>query len=649
MGLEDLLKQTFPSKTVSEWEKIAEESLKGKTIQALETTTYENLVLKPLYTRQDMQIVADYPGGSDFRRGIYPLGYHEFDWKVAQRVSYKTAEELKGNLQQAFEKGQTAISFVIAKDLFEPNNNFTSIISDVAYKYPFAINSKGFQLAILSELNQMVCQEGNGAKITGYIGNDPISLFAEEGIISEQFLHNWVEGINLSNVLLTNLRTILIDTTPYHNGGANAVQELGIAIAEGVFYLEKLTESGMELEEILAKMIFQFSIGSNFFMEIAKLRAARVLWNRITDVYGASGDANGMQIAGETSAFTKTVNDPHVNLLRAGNEAFAAVVGGIQYLHVDAFNHITGSTSVSERIARNTQLLLKEEAHLKKVIDPAGGSWYVEKVTNQLAEESWGFFQQIEAQGGILESLKTGWLQKEIASIHRTRNSDILIRKQSIVGTNVYANLTEAAPTLNMPKPEQYFVTGIVEAVTTNPELKFVAPKELESGYEIVAIGARRLSAPYEEMRKKATLLEGKLGSKPSVGMLCLGEIKEHKTRLDFMKEFLAAGGITATEGTPILSVEQARQFISEFPTRHFCLCGTNEQYEMTGHEIINAVKAEFPERIFFLAGLPEKEKQSLWLGEGIKQFIHIRSNCYETLSMILNELEVITSEETKA
>jgi methylmalonyl-CoA mutase len=645
MGLEDLRKQSFPSKTVPEWENIAEESLKGKTIQSLETTTYENLVLKPLYTRQDMQKVAVYPGGSDFRRGIHSLGYITNDWKVAQRLSYKTPEELKERLHHAFENGQTAISFAVSKNLFETKNSLTKVISDLAYKYPFAINSKGLQTAILAELNQMIEQKGNGNKITGYIGSDPISLFAEEGFISDQFFNDWVEGIKQAYVTFPNLRTILIDTTPYHNGGANAVQELGIAIAQGVHYLDKLVESGMELEEIFTKMIFQFSIGSNFFMEIAKLRAARVLWNRIANVYGANGDANGMHIAAETSAFTKTVNDPHVNLLRAGNEAFAAVVGGIQYLHVDAFNHITGSTSVSERIARNTQLLLKEEAHLKKVIDPAGGSWYVEKVTNQLAEEAWRFFQQIDAQGGILESLKTGWLQKEIKEIYWKRNNDILTRKQSIVGTNVYANLAEILPTLNAPIVEQYFV----EMNLASQEFKLVSANEVESRHDIEAISARRLSAPYEEMRKKAALLEGKLAAKPSVGMLCLGEIKEHKARLDFIKEFLAAGGITTASGTPILSIEQARQFITECPARHFCICGTNEQYEMLAHEIITELKDEFPERTFFLAGLPNKEKQLLWLDEGIKQFIHLKSNCYETLSTILNDLEVSTGEETKA
>ena len=225
-------------------------------------------------------------------------------------------------------------------------------------------------------------------------------------------------------------------------------------------------------------------------------------------VYGVADDKSKMHIAAETSSFTKTINDPHVNLLRAGNEAFAAVVGGIQYLHVSPFDEITGSTSVSERIARNIQLLLKEEAHLKKVIDPAGGSWYVEDLTNNLAEKAWGFFQTIEAKGGILEVLKSSWLQQEIAKVYQKKNHDVQTRKKSIVGTNVYANLDEIVT---------YQKTQVKNSYFTQKEYSFV---------KVEGIPELRLSGPFEELRSKASYLEGKFGSKPTVGMICLGEFK---------------------------------------------------------------------------------------------------------------------------
>jgi methylmalonyl-CoA mutase len=619
-------KQAFPAKTKQDWVEKAEESLRGKTIETLQSTTYENIILKPLYTGQDAQPMPDYPGGSDLRRGIYPLGYLTNEWEVAQRISYQTLEELKGKLHQAIDKGQTAVSFEVSKGLFENNDSLSSLLTDTFSKLPFAINSKGFQDTMLANL---VKENDSEENITGYIANDPISLFAQEGVISEEFFQTWSEDIKRANERFPELRTVLVDTTTYHNGGANAVQELGIAAAIGVFYLQELINSRMGIETALSKMVFQFSIGSNFFMEVAKLRAARILWNKITEVYGADGTSNGMQIAAETSFFTKTIHDQHVNLLRAGNEAFAAVVGGVQYLHVMSFDEITGSNSFSERIARNIQFILKEEAHMQKVIDPAGGSWYVEELTTQLAESAWAFFQRIETDGGILEVLKANWLQREIAEVYEKRTIDIQTRKQSIVGTNVYANLDETVPATKQNKPD------------------FINIKN--SIIDIDAIPQRRLAVPYEEMRNKAKQLEEKTGSMPTVGMLCFGELKQIKARLDFIKGFLAAGGIKATESNPILSLEDASQFVSDLNTKHVCFCGTNEQYELIGHEILTVLKAEFPDRIFYLTGLPDKGKQSSWTNRGVRQFIHVKSNCYEILSTILNELEVNVGEETKA
>ncbi|MDQ1145141.1 methylmalonyl-CoA mutase [Bacillus sp. SORGH_AS 510] len=630
--MENIKSQSFPLKSTQEWKGKAEQSLKGKTIESLQTVTYENIVLKPLYSEEDEREISEFPGGSDFRRGINPLGYITNDWKIAQRIYYHTFEELQEKLLQSLERGQSAISFEVTKNLLEDDQMLEKILREFYQKYPFSLNAKVLHTEFLAALDRMAEQKEKSSSLSGFIGSDPVSLFAKEGKISEEYLNHWITSIVQTSGKFPSLRTVLIDTTPYHNGGASAVQELGIAIAEGTFYLDRFQDAGMDLEGILSKMVFQFSIGSNFFMEIAKLRAARVLWNRVAEVYGAGEDHRGMQISAETSTFTKTVYDPHVNLLRSGNEAFAAVMGGVQYLHVDPFNALTGSSLFSERIARNTQLLLKEEAHLKHVIDPSGGSWYIEQLTNELAQNAWEFFQRIEANGGILEGLKSGLLQKEIASVYDDKNKDVHTRKQSIVGTNVYANLDETVPDASIEIQESYQI---------DKKDQFI---------KIKAIQQRRLAEPFESLRNKAWKYEESTGNRPSVGLICLGEIKEHKTRLDFMKGFLAAGGIKADDSNPIADLETARQFISHLPAvKCFCICGTNEQYEEVGHDILNSLKEEFPNRTFYLAGLPEKETQQQWVAEGIQQFIHIKSNCYETLEAIFKELEVGKIEETKA
>ncbi|MEH6991559.1 methylmalonyl-CoA mutase subunit beta [Neobacillus drentensis] len=628
LRLDNFRNQSFPLKTKEDWKAKAEESLKGKSIETLKSPTYESIILEPLYSQQDNQKAPDYPGGSDFRRGIDPLGYVTNDWKVAQQISYNSVEDLKEKLHGGVEKGQTALSFEVSEALFESKEALNDVLGDLPSTFPFAVNGKGLQSALLGKLADY---EGDSNLVSGYVGNDPVSLFTEEGFIEEDFFKGWMEDINLANLQLPNLRTVLVNTSTYHQGGANAVQELGIAAATGTFYLQKLLEGGMKLENILSKMIFQFSIGSNFFMEMAKLRAARILWDKITKVYGAKAEARGMQISAETSTFTKTAYDHHVNILRAGNEAFAAVVGGVQYLHVTPFDDLTGNSQQSERIARNTQNILKEEAHLRTVVDPAGGSWYVETLTSELAEKAWRYFQQIEANGGMLEVLKSGWLQEEISSVLTQRKQDIFTRKQSIIGTNVYANLSEE--------------TALVKEHVTEPYFSLTD----SSAINIKAIKNSRLSEPYEELRNKGKVIESKSGSMPQVGLICLGELKQYKPRLDFVRGFLAAGGLKAVDSGPVTSLESVKLFISSQGTKYFCLCSSNDLYGSLGLQMIKVLRNEFPDRIFYLAGLPEKDLQSHWTNEGIRQFIHIKSNCYELLSTILSEMEVGLDEYTKA
>ena len=612
--MDQIRNQSFPIKSFDDWKEKAEQSLKGKKVESLQSNTYEAITLKPLYTKADQKFVSEYPGAADFRRGTNLLGYVTNEWKVAQRIPYQTVEDLKLKLEDALKRGQTAISFDVSEDSAA---HFSELHEEKIQIYPYAINSKQFQTEFLNNLANL---SNNGEQLTGYIANDPISLFAEDGEIHEEQFEAWAEGIKQADTQFPNLRTVLVDTTPYHNGGANAVQELAIAAATGVFYLEKLIDAGLELEKALSKMIFQFSIGSNFFMELAKLRAARVLWNRITELYGTAEESRGMQISAATSSFTKTVYDPHVNLLRAANEAFAAVLGGVQYLHIAPFDELTGSSPFSERIARNVQLILKEEALLQKVVDPAGGSWYIEALTNELAEKAWAFFQEIDARGGMLEGLKSNWIQQEIAAVFAKKNLDIETRKQSIVGTNVYARLDEK-----------------------------VSYKNNSTGTNSKVILQRRLAEPYEELRRRAKNLEEQRGSAPTAGLLCLGELKQHKARLDFMKGFLSAGGIKTTESPSIFTVEDGRQFLTDLESNFVCICGTNEQYELVGHEILTTLKQAFPEKTFFLAGLPDRENQSQWRDQGIKQFIHVKSNCYETLAEIFTEMEVAADEKQKA
>lgn len=619
MSIESMKNASFPPSTDQAWIERAEESLKGKKFDSLMKNTYEKIVLKPLYSETDQTAAIGYPGVADYRRGIHSLGYHSNPWKIAQKVSYHTMEDLKGNLSNALERGQTAFSFKLKKELFDASDQFEKLLFEFIGKASFAIEADGLQKSFLTLL---INGNDDNSVVTGYVAEDPMSALVKRGslpVAIDIYLNTWVQTIKDSYQSLPNLKTVLIDTTPYHNGGANAVQELSIALATGVYYLEELKVRGLSPEKLFKKIIFKFQIGSNFFMELAKLRAARVLWNKIGEAYSVPTEDRGMEIIAETSTFTKTLTDPHVNILRSGNEAFAAILGGVQYLQVHAFNELDGITPLAERLARNTQLILKQEAFLQDIVDPAGGSWYVESLTNELVKTAWEYFLTIDEKGGLMKVLESNWLQSEIATVLNKRHLDIFTRKQSIVGTNVYANLEEALHSLYKNEDEYYFA------------------EEQQVFHSIQPIAMHRLSEPFEKLRQSACQLDNN-----QVGLVCLGELKEYKARADFMTGFISAGGLQGVKSQGLKASVDAHTFIVESNLKHYVLCSSNENYNNLGLELLKQLKKELPKVHFYLAGLPDKESQGQWLEAGIRDFVHLKTNCYEFNSSIITELEEV-------
>jgi methylmalonyl-CoA mutase len=618
MPIDQMKNASFSRSNEQEWKEMVEKSLKGKKLESLMKNTYENIVLKPLYSHADQAVVEDYPGGSHYRRGIQALGFLSNPWKIAQKVSYQTVEELKVNLSNALERGQTALSFPLKKEFFNASNQLEQDLTDFIGKAPLAIETNGLQKPFLAYLVAI----SENSEVSGYAAEDPMSYLVKEGSLPfalNEYFQSWAELFKVSEQSLPNVKTVLIDTTPYHNGGANAIQELAIALATGVYYLEKLKVHGLEPEKLVGKMIFKFQIGANFFMELAKLRAARVLWNQIGEAYGIPTEKRGMEIVAETSSFTKTWNDPHVNILRSGNEAFAAVLGGVQYLQVQAFNELEGLSPLAERLARNTQLILKEETFLQNIVDPAGGSWYIESLTNELVESSWEYFLSIDEKGGLMNVLESNWLQVEIDTVLNKRHQDTFTRKQSIVGTNVYANLHE---TLKKKVQEK--------------DNFFYSKDGHEEFHSIQPILSQRLSEPFESLRQRAHHL-----NMNQVGLICLGDLKEYKARADFMTGFLAAGGLAAER-----VVLDAKCSINESSLKHFVFCSSNEIYSEFGPELVKQLKQKHPDVHFYLAGLPEKVSQAQWLEAGIRDFVHVKTNCYEFNSSILTELEEVVHHE---
>lgn len=618
MSLNKMINAEFPPATVEQWKQKAEDTLKGKPIDTLSKSSYENIKLKPLYTQKDLENkkISQFPGNQDFRRGISTLGYVTNDWKVAQTFLSENPDEMKEWLTHSFQKGQSAISFKVSEKLLSEIQN---IIADFFKTYSFSVDAKDFQAELLKQLCKLAEEKGGSQEVSGYIGMDPIACTIHSGPSFHKLkkvYDQWAETIHKAAKDFPHLKTILVDTTPFHNGGANAVQELSIALASGVEHINMLTERSLSLETVLEKAVFKFAAGPNFFMEVAKFRAARMLWSKLTEAYGASDDLQKMVISAETSKFTKTKHDPYVNLLRAGNEAFAAILGGIQYLHVSPYNEPEGdATAFSDRIARNTQLILKEEAHLKKTVDPAGGSWYIETLTNELAEKAWELFLEIDSKGGLISALSSGWIQEQIARVKVKRHNDIFTRKQSIIGTNIYAN----------PGEQPLHISEAKAAIEGSREAAGSIPQE-------------RLSVPFEILRGRSEKLKEQKKIEPAVGLMCLGSLMLHKPRVDFIAGFVTPGGISTIRSDEIKSFETAKAFIENKTLRHYFICGSNDQYHEISLDLIKKIKGQFPSINLYLAGAPEN--QSEWLDAGINEVITVKSNCYEMISKLLDEME---------
>ena len=288
---------------------------------------------------------------------------------------------------------------------------------------------------LLAHLRQ---QELDPAVLRGGIVADPLSEWAATGKLPRPLPNLLDELSQLTHWAgrhTPNLSILAVQTNPYHDAGANAVQELALALATGVFYLRALNERGVDIETAAGHMRFDFAIGPQFFMEIAKLRTARLLWSQVVAAFGGSETAQRMTIHARTGSYNKTLTDASVNMVRVTTEALSAVLGGVDSLHVSPFDEPAGTQDpFSRHIARNVQAILQDEVQLTRVVDPAGGTWAIESLSSSLAQDAWTFFQTIEAQGGIEEVLRSGFIQSEIAAVRASRQQSLATRKSIVRG-----------------------------------------------------------------------------------------------------------------------------------------------------------------------------------------------------------------------
>lgn len=661
----------FPAPPMEEWEREAEKSLKGKPLERLVTMTYENIAVKPLYTRRDVEELGpleQYPGFGQYVRGARPEGYRSEPWKVSQEISAASPSDWNEAVKHDLARGQTEIHFALGRLPFAVES-----VEDVAVmfagvpldRYSLRVDAGAQSLPFLALLAAYLQEQGISLSMAcGAIGMDPLGAWAEQGTLPcslERLYDEMAEATKWAKEQMPFVRTIFVRGEPYHNGGANAVQELAFALAAAVEYIRAGLDRGLTVDDIATRMQASFAVGADFFMEIAKLRAARRLFAHVIGAFGGSESARRIELHVRTSRFTKTVYDPYANMLRAGAEAFAAVVGGADGVHVSPFDEAIGlADAFSRRIARNTQLILLEEAHLAHVIDPAGGSYYVETLTAKLAEEAWKLFQQVEEKGGMAKALEDGFVQAEVEAVAKRRLDRVKTRKEKIVGTNVYANLEETsiekpkqAAANEVPPLDEKRVAEIRSALVGGKwvEVAIRAARRRATAREIAAalvdgnaavaitpIRAWRLAEPFETLRKAGEEHAERTGSRLSVHLINIGPLVRHQARADFIAGLFAAGGVAAERSDGFASVEEAVEWVRNTNGTHYIVCGADDDYPGFVPALAEGFKQAKPNAKLYVAGKPPEELENTYAAAGVDGAIHLGLNAYDVIVAFLTE-----------
>lgn len=461
----------FDAASTDDWVAAARVSLRGRPLESLIARSYEGIDIQPL-PHADSAVASSaadsLPGQFPFLRGSTANGYRAQPWLIANQIDIADPDDFNAALKIALANGQTAI--MIGEGLrLDQASDIRRALADIDLKrFPLLVWSGG-RAPEINRLLQEALSPGDLRRLRGCVGYDPLSVAVCSGSLPTDAFETLAAHVKSVNGASPQLGSISVDATAYHEAGANAVQELAVALAIGVAYLRELGGRGLAVELISSKIRVCLGIGENFFMEVAKFRAIKLLWAQMLRAFGLSARYQRLQLHARGGLRNKTRRDRHVNLLRLTSEALAAALGGVDSVCLPAFDAPLGaSDALSRRLSRNLQLILQEEAQLTQLIDPAGGAWHVETLTDQLARKAWARFQDIEAQGGMLAALQSGKIQAEIEAVAERRRRDLAAGESILVGANAYVNEAESLPAAREPEPSVSGETG-ADALSIDP------------------------------------------------------------------------------------------------------------------------------------------------------------------------------------
>ncbi|SHF09544.1 heterodimeric methylmalonyl-CoA mutase small subunit [Mariniphaga anaerophila] len=609
----------FPPVTTEEWEAKINADLKGRDYErALVWRTHEGFNVRPYYRRQNLEgldFLNALPGEFPYVRGNKKTGN---EWLIRQDIAVKDFSEANKKALSILGKGVNSLGFCFDCATKVEKADLEILLKDIcleAVEINFICRCGNCNCA-LPFAEYISERKENKNNIVGSSSSDPIGSFVLKGKLKPDALDEIANAINKTRKI-PHFRVIGVNGKFFANSGASIVQELAFSLAQGVEYLTKLTDAGLNIEYVAGNIKFNFGISNNYFMEIAKLRAARLLWAQIVKAFNPKNDEVAELISHcETNSYNKTIYDPYVNMLRTQTEAMSAVLGGADSITVLPFNAILGDTTeFSERIARNQQILLKEESHLDKVSDPGAGSYYIENLTASLAEHAWKLFLEVQKKGGFIQAFKKGFIQNEIKTMAAKRSTSAALRRENLLGVNQFPNFTETAK-------------------TDFPDWVFEATDNTEQGADVETLKPYRIAQPFEALRYK-TDMYAKDNKRPVAFMLTMGNLAMRKARAQFSCNFFAVAGFEVIDNNGFDSaaagVEAARAKNADIVV----VCSSDEEYAEIAPQIAGLLDKE----ILVIAGAPKCQPE---LEEkGITNFVHVKSNILEDLKAYQTKLGI--------
>lgn len=671
---------------LARWKKTVEAELKGASFdKKLVTRTFEGVALQPLYTRADLASVPDLatrPGEAPFLRGVRPQGYQDRTWGIAQEIAVRSPKDFNTALVADLMRGQDCV--VLAPATAACNGVAISTLGDLTTALagvdlgavPAHLRAGADALPLAALHFAHADQRGfSWEKLTGSLTADPLGEWVTAGQLIDGLgarYDSLAEWTTWCAKHAPQLQTIGVNSAVWGDAGGTAVQELAFALAAATEYLRALEERGVKPDVAGALMCFRFAVGPQFFTEVAKFRAWRPLWTRVLAAFGVTGAAaTRATVCATTGRTNKTLLDAHVNLLRVTTEALSAVLGGCDNLHIAPFDEVTGATDdFSRRIARNVHTLLAEEFSFTQTADPAGGSWYVEKLTDELARKAWALFQTIEGHGGLAAALRAGIPQKLIAEAAAEKTDAVGKRRLGLIGTNLFPNLKESPLTASTSAPPGAAASkpalstplaslpagaawparfeAALAAARTGASIEQLAALSAAAGSTEAAIATItpwRASAGFEQLRAASADYAQRIGHRPRVFLAKIGPALQHKARADFSAGFFTPGGFEVLAKQSFDTAEAAAEAAAASGAPIAVLCSTDETYPALVPAFTATTKtARIGGMIVVLAGLPaDPAVVASYRAAGVNEFIHVRANVHDLLAKLLKQIGALT------